>query len=173
MYKRGKRKYISSTNIENMFRVAVEKYNFSLDKKEYSKLLEIINNYIFDIILHDSSEYRLPKKLGSIRIKRTKFKYKLDENGRVKKNQMKVDFNSSKKLWREKYPNKTWQEIKEIPDKPLIYYLNKHTNNYYNKFYWDKRTSTLKNQSIYKLDIIRNRKQELSRLSKQNKIYYE
>lgn len=173
MYKRGKRKDITSISTRDIFNVAKKKYAFSLDYSEFSKLLSIINNYIFNIILYDNDEYRFPKNIGVFRIKRTQFKLKLDENGKVKTNQMHINFKASKELWKRKYPSKTWQEIKDIPNKPNIYYLNKHTNGIYNQFYWDRRTSTLKNQTFYKLDVIRERKKELSELSKQNKIYYE
>jgi len=172
MFKRGKRTYLSKYSTKDIFKVAKEKHGFSGDLSEFSDALDVITNHIFNIILYDSGEYKFTRQLGSIRIKNTKFKLKLNEDGSVKKNQLKVNFKASKELWKEKYPDKTWEEIKNIPNKPLVYFLNKHSNGKYNKFYWDKRASTVKNQSIYKLDIIRPRRIELSELSKQNKIYY-
>lgn len=34
----------------------------------------------------------------------------------------KLDYNACRKLWKEMYPDKTWKEIYEIPNKPRLYY---------------------------------------------------
>jgi len=173
MYKRGKRKHISNYNFIDIYKTAVSKYDIKLSKEEFTEAYDLIIDAIFKIVIDEVCEYNLPHKLGTFRVKRCKSNILLDENNKVITTNLKVNFNASKKLWRKKYPDKTWEEIKNISDKPLVYFLNKHTNGYYNKFYWDKRSCMVKNQSIYTLTIVRDKTKKLSEYSKLNKIYYE
>lgn len=173
MYKRGNRTYIADYTTKDVSIIARRDYNVKLSRKKFSEALELIINYIFELILEEGDEYRLPKQLGTLRVKRIKFKLRLGEDGNVNKNSLIPNFHACKQLWKSTYPDKSWEEIKNIKYKPMVYFLNKHTNGYYNKFYWDKRTSTVKNQSLYKINIVRERTAQLSLLSKQNKIYYE
>lgn len=40
-------------------------------------------------------------------------------------------------------------ELKAIPDKKLIVHVNDHSNGYFNRWYWDKRLTNIKNQTAY------------------------
>ena len=170
---RGKRKYISDYTTADIYRDYRNIYKGTLSKKEFSHYYKVIIDFILKKVLNDSEEYIFPFRLGTFRIKRTKYVLKTDENNKVITNGLKIDFKSSWNLWHRQYPNLTDKEIINIKGKKNIYFLNEHSNGYYNKFYWDKRTCVGKNQSVFKLYINRDRKRDLAFLSKQNKIYYE
>ena len=52
-------------------------------------------------------------------------------------------------LWNELYPNKTKEELKDIPNKKLIIHTNDHSNSTLLKWYWDKRMSNVTNHQAY------------------------
>jgi len=173
MIKRGNRKFISDYNVLDMYKYCKKEHGLKLTKKEFIEHLNEITEYIVNRILFEADEYKLPHKLGHLRIKRRKQVLRLDAEGKLLVNKMMIDFNSCWKLWREQYPGKTDEEIAKIPNKKKVYFLNDHSHGYYNKFYWDKRSCVVQFNSIYKLEINRNWKQMLTKLSKQNMIYYE
>tara|TARA_R110000744_G_scaffold324921_1_gene430745 strand:- start:339 stop:803 length:465 start_codon:yes stop_codon:yes gene_type:complete len=93
-----------------------------VDKKTYRKICDEFNKLIIDEILIDSSEIRLPYRLGTLRIKKSKMKY--DD-----KNKLKIDWAASKKTGKR------------------IYHLNDHTGGYKYRFYWTK--GIVKNITAY------------------------
>ena len=77
---------------------------------------------LIEEILLNSEEVRLPYRLGTVRIKKSKMKY--DD-----KNKLKIDWAKSKKLGKR------------------IYHLNDHTGGYNYRFYWTK--GIVKNITAY------------------------
>lgn len=173
MIKRGNRAYITDFLIKDLYKYVKKEYELNIPQAEFTKMLEEIISHIMNKILYYGHEYNIPHKLGHLRIKRNKNKFELDESGKVKTNKLKINYKESWNLWRTLYPNKTDEEIADIPNKKLIYYLNDNSHGYYNKFYWDKRSCIVRFHSIYKLEINREWKKILHLLSEQNMIYYE
>ena len=93
-----------------------------VDKQIYRKICDEFNKLLVDEILISSEEIRLPYRLGTIRIKKSKMKY--DD-----KNKLKIDWAASKKLGKR------------------IYHLNDHTGGYKYRFYWTK--GIVKNITAY------------------------
>mgnify|MGYP003150369870 CR=1 FL=1 len=93
-----------------------------VDKSLYQTICDEFNKLLIDEILINSEEMRLPYRLGTIRIKKSKMKY--DD-----KNKLKIDWATSKKLGKR------------------IYHLNDHTGGYKYKFYWTK--GIVKNITAY------------------------
>ena len=93
-----------------------------VDKSLYQTICDEFNKLIIDEILINSEEIRLPYRLGTIRIKKSKMKYE-------DKNKLKIDWAASKKLGKR------------------IYHLNDHTGGYKYKFYWTK--GIVKNITAY------------------------
>lgn len=93
-----------------------------VDKVLYQTICDEFNKLLIDEILINSEEVRLPYRLGTIRVKKSKMKYE-------DKNKLKIDWAASKKL------NKR------------IYHLNDHTGGYKYKFYWTK--GIVKNITAY------------------------
>ena len=93
-----------------------------IDKQTYRRICDEFNKLFIDEILISSEEMRLPYRLGTIRVKKSKMKY--DD-----KNKLKIDWAASKKLGKR------------------IYHLNDHTGGYKYRFYWTK--GIVKNITAY------------------------
>ena len=93
-----------------------------VDKKLFRKICDDFNRMLIEEILLNSEEVRLPYRLGTVRIKKSKMKY--DD-----KNKLKIDWAASKKLGKR------------------IYHLNDHTGGYKYRFYWTK--GIVKNITAY------------------------
>ena len=93
-----------------------------VDKQTFRKICDEFNKLIIDEILINSEDVRLPYRLGTIRIKKSKMKY--DD-----KNKLKIDWAASRKLGKR------------------IYHLNDHTGGYKYRFYWTK--GIVKNITAY------------------------
>ena len=93
-----------------------------VDRSLYQTICDEFNKLLIDEVLISSEEIRLPYRLGTIRIKKSKMKY--DD-----KNKLKIDWAASKKLGKR------------------IYHLNDHTGGYKYKFYWTK--GVVKNITAY------------------------
>ena len=93
-----------------------------VDKQKFRKICDEFNKLLIDEILVNSEEMRLPYRLGTIRIKKSKMKY--DD-----KNKLKIDWAASRKLGKR------------------IYHLNDHTGGYKYRFYWTK--GIVKNITAY------------------------
>ena len=93
-----------------------------VDKQMFRKICDEFNKLVIDEILVNSEEVRLPYRLGTIRVKKSKMKY--DD-----KNKLKIDWAASRKLGKR------------------IYHLNDHTGGYKYRFYWTK--GIVKNITAY------------------------
>ena len=93
-----------------------------VDKQKFRKICDEFNKLFIDEILVNSEEMRLPYRLGTVRIKKSKMKY--DD-----KNKLKIDWAASRKLGKR------------------IYHLNDHTGGYKYRFYWTK--GIVKNITAY------------------------
>lgn len=125
-----------------------ENKNSKIDRKTYVNICHDFNKVISQKIIKESFEFKLPFRLGYLRIKSFKIEPKI-VNGKLDKNKLAPDWDTTWKYWHKIYPDKTRKEIKLIANKKLIYHLNEHTDGYTMKWYWDKRFSCFKNQSVY------------------------
>lgn len=112
--------------------------------KIFRDICEDFNKELSNEIL-EGYFFKMPYRLGTLRIK----KRKIDINN------LKPDFglfNKSNEIYKNKH-------------------LNEHSNNYYVRYYWTKRTETLiKNKSIYSFIPTRANKRELAKRIKENTI---
>lgn len=112
-------------------------------------VLRDFNNELSKLLIEDGAEFKMPVRLGSLRIKKYKRKIIINEDGTVDKKRMSVNWRESKELWKREYPGKTPEELKLIKYKPLIYYLNEHTDGYRFLLFWNKIGSNAKNRGLY------------------------
>lgn len=97
---------------------------YYIDYKTYRQICETFNKEIFKLIIEEGYFFKMPYRLGTIRIKKRK----------IDLNKLKPDFG----LY-----NKTEESLKNK-------HLNEHSNNYYVRFYWNKQQDTIvKNKSYY------------------------
>lgn len=147
-----------------------------LSQKQFTKITKNFFEVTTDKMMLENFEMVFPKRLGNLRIVKEKYKVKLTPEGDLDKRKLKVDYAATKKMWREEYPDKTMEEIFTIPQKPVIYHQNKHTNGYICKWYWDKRTCMVRNATYYKFSSARAVKRKLAKLLKNTELnlnFYE
>ena len=172
-FKRGKRALLADTSSRDM-------YNFYKERckpnpLEYSKFISIWKRFIelrLQMVVFENSEFHMPYRLGSIRIKIGGDSVRLKKDGTLK---LIPDWGASKKLWKEQYPGLTPEEIKAIPNKEKVYFLNEHTDGKVLHWHWDKQTSNFKNKGVYRIHMNRKWKKMLtSKIKTTKKIeYYE
>lgn len=119
-----------------------------LCRKEYINTCYLINQKISDRMVKDSLQFKIPFRLGTLSITKNKMKIKIKDN-KVQTNKLKVDYGATWKYWAEIYPDLTREEIKQIPNKTVIYYTNDHTNGYIMKWRWIKRGANVINLKVY------------------------
>lgn len=117
--------------------------------RSYVDMCHLFNKKISNSIIKNSTEFRLFNRLGLLRIKAFKLTLKFKEDGRLDTRKNAVDWPKTKQLWHDMYPDKTDEEIKAIPNKKVVIFLNEHSNGYTMKWYWDKRVCNFKNQTVY------------------------
>jgi len=125
-----------------------KKIDTKIDRKTYVEICKAFNIKISDKIVRESYEFRMPFRLGYIRIKSRKHKI-VFKNGKLDTSKMPIDWNTTWETWREDYPDLTDNEIKQIPNKKLIVHTNEHSNGFIMKWYWDRRVSNVRNQFAY------------------------
>lgn len=171
---RGKGKVTSDYSLKDIYKFyKAHSDGEVVSYKEFRRYVTLITSYIMHNILYEKMEFIVPQRLGSFRIKRRKNKIIIGDDGEVQTNYLKPDYKKCWGLWREQYPNTPDEDIAKIPNKEHIYHLNQHSDGYYNRFFWDKLTCNIRNQTAYSFTLIRKWKQEINRLSNQNEMYYE
>lgn len=176
MYKRGKGKVKTDFGLKEIYDFYYEKYSNTVDKSLYRKICKEFNENILKDAIYEGRDFSMGARLGSIRIRKFNNKIKLGEDGNIA-TKFKVNWNKTLKKWEELYPDKTPEEIKNIPNKPLIFHLNEHTDGWVMKWYWDKITCNVVNQSAYRFEPQREIKREAAKAWKTipglKNIYYE
>jgi len=147
-------------------------------KANYSIFRDVIKDFnaeITKLLIEEGAEFKMPVRLGTIRIRKYKQKIKFNDDGSVDKKGMGVNWPESKKLWQREYPGKTSEELKLIRNKQLVYYLNEHTDGYRFILYWNKKGSNAKNRTLYSFVFTYSNNRHLASILKgDNKAeYYE
>src|SRR5690606_32617704 len=120
-----------------------EESKYNIDWKLYKLICGEFNKRIMKAIIEDGYFFKMPYRLGTIRIRKKENKlHQLRRNWGL--------YNTSNG---------------EIKNK----YLNEHTDNQYVRFYWNKltRDSLVKNKTIYSFIPTRENKRYLSKLLKE------
>jgi hypothetical protein len=119
-----------------------------VDRKKYVNICHRINTALSDKIIKESFEFKMPFRLGSISIKKSKTSIHV-KNGKLEKNKLIPDWASTWEYWMKENPGLTRKEINQIKDKVIIYNMNDHTNGYVMRWKWDKSTCNLPNHTVY------------------------
>jgi len=105
-------------------------------------------------IVEEGKDFNMPYRLGSVGIRKQKIRVKMNPDGSIDKRYLRPDWNATKELWARD------EEAKET--KRLVFHLNKHFGGYNAKWFWDKSTCIVKNQTAYSLTMSRENKRKLS-----------
>jgi hypothetical protein len=171
---RGKGKIKTDKGIREAYKIYKEEGGI-LKYSLFSKIIREANDSIIDLIIKESLEFNMPRRIGTLRIRKFPTKT-VDKNGNSIYKRRRPDWAKTKKLWAEKYPGKTMEELKQIPDKPLVRHLNEHSNQYAYTFHYNKNLGKYKNKSTYSFTPARGAKNLLAATIKDPNIrvdYYE
>lgn len=109
---------------------------------------------VVDGIVTEGKDFTMPFRLGSVGIRKQKIRVKMNEDGSIDKRYLRPDWKATKELWaRDEEAKKT---------KRIVFHLNKHFGGYNCKWFWDKSTCAVKNQSAYSLTMSRKNKRKLA-----------
>ena len=175
-FKRKENKVKIDFGLKDICKYYQEHSRDPIEKSLIGRILREYNTEILRMMIYDGLDYSMSHRIGSFRIKKFDNSLKLNDEGEIA-NKLRPDWAKTKEKWAELYKGASAEEIKKIPDKPIIYHLNNHTDGYVFRWYWDKVTSNIKNQSVYKFAPIRQMKREAAQAWKKHPelrtLYYE
>ena len=178
MYKprRGKNKVKIDFSVPDIYKAYKKTVASPVEKVLFTELLREYNTEVLRMIVFDGMDYSISNRVGSLRIKKFDNSLRLNKQGEVA-NKLRPDWPKTHKRWEQLYPGKTFEELKKIPNKPIVCHLNEHSDGFVFKWYWDKVTSNLRNQSAYKFEPVRDMKRLAAKawktIPKLKDIYYE
>lgn len=173
-YKRGEGKNNCDYSTSSLYKEYKKSVKDSVPYVLYVKFIKEYNERIISAVIYDALEYRMPYRLGYLRIQKRKLvPYIVDD--KVITKHISIDWKRTLDSWRKKSPGLTDEEIKLIPNKKVLLQRNEHSNGFSVRFLWDKRYSVAVNQSSYIFKATRTAKEELARFIKKTGIvdYFE
>ncbi len=173
VYKRGARKVLADYKFGDIYRFYKERYGEeALPKSVVHEIYKRLFPEIIKLIVFENLDYRMPARLGSLRVRKKLAVPLLDKDGNLDTRSMSINYKATKKLWEKLYPGKTAEELKLIEGKKIIRETNDHTNNYRLYWFWDKLTSNVANQFVYYINVCRDGDMVLSHAVKHNNLNY-
>lgn len=141
-------------------------YNVSTPK--YGSIFKDINSGIMNLILLQNFEFKMPCRLGTIKVIKYKHSLKFKSDGTVDKKSWGVNWKETLLLWE--------RDEESRINKKLVYHLNDHTNGFVCKFKWNKRGCNIPNHFYYKFIASREHKRNLNKYLKDKSLnidFYE
>lgn len=171
MKKRTEGKNNSDFGIRDIYNTFPDKDK--INYKLFASILKEVNEEMIKLTILHNQKISLPN-LGSISIVKYKKNF-FDKDGNLT-NKSVIDYGETNKLWRNLYPNKSYEEILTIKDKPVIFQTNDHFNGYFCKFKWENFNSKLKGKRGYQFKATRGNNRYLTSCLKDEKLnldFYE
>jgi hypothetical protein len=122
--------------------------------KEFRAIWTTFIDKVTTSIVESGKDFSMPYRLGSVGIRKRKIVVKMNPDGTIDKRFLRPDWNATKQLWAE--------DPEAMKEKRLVFHLNKHFNGYNAKWFWDKSTCIVTNQTAYSLTMSRDNKRKLS-----------
>lgn len=172
-FKRGKRKLIASYKTKDFYIFYKKKYTTrAVDFKTFTSLWDKFIDLRMQLVIYNNLEFHMPNRFGSIIVNSVGEVIKIKKNGKLRTI---PDWGESKKLWEKMYPDKTSEDIKNIKDKPTVYFTNDHSNGKFVKIIWDKTSCNFKLHSYYSFKPVRKWSVKVAQYIKTTKTmhYYE
>ena len=141
-----------------------DKYKYLIHPRTFSNILKDFNLEIARMILEENLEFRMPASMGTVRVRKYKKRIKFNEDGTVDRKNTPINWKASKDLWAKEYPGLSPEELKQIKGKPMVYYLNEHTEGYVFRLYWNKRNCAIKGKKHYSAVFTRTNNRRISEL---------
>jgi nucleoid DNA-binding protein len=157
-YDKGEHRYKNLNSLKESFKFYKKKYPKTVvTKKKYNLVCTTFFKEIVKFVL-EGKEFKLPFGLGKFSI--VKRKNMMDN--------LKVDWKSTVELWDEKYGRGIDKyAYSDIKDKPLVRYMNNHTNKHYYRWFWERGRIT--NIKTYAFKPVRSVTKEVGRVIREDK----
>jgi len=164
--KRSKAKIKIHYGMLDFYKYYRKEYNHDIPYIVYSDINKKLNDIVSNSIIYNNYDFRFPNLRFTLSIAKKKHKIRFDEKGNPIIKWLPIDYQATKKLWLEVYPNKTEEEIIKIPNRPRVYLKNKHTHGYIYKWVFNKYNSNCLNKSVYYFDTTRAHARNLAKFIK-------
>jgi len=143
--------------------------SFTEDPVDYQTFVKAWKDFaeiITDDIAYTGKDFIMPFRIGTLGVRKHKILVKVNSDGTIDKRSLRPDWSATKKLWEKD------EQAKE--NKQLVFHLNKHFGGYNCKWFWDKTTCSIKNQTAYSLVMSRTNKRKLAKAIFAGEVdYYE
>lgn len=166
VFKRGKGKYNTDYSSDDIYKFYVKSSKHPVDKSLYMRILKDMYGEFIKMCIFENVELILPASLGKLRIQKKKVNIYVDKEGNLVKPILPPDWKKTKELWEKKYGKLSPEEYDKIEDKPVVPLINEHSDGYRYRWFWDKITSKVLNQSVYHLRMTRTYKTMLAKAIK-------
>ena len=126
-----------------------------VDMSTFRRVWETFAEDVIRGIALEGKDFNMPS-LGAVGIRKQKVIVAMTPDGDIDKRYLRPDWKATKLLWaRDEIAKKS---------KQLVYHLNKHFNGYNCKWFWDKSTCSVINNTAYSLTMTRANKRFLAQV---------
>jgi hypothetical protein len=146
-------KVICDYGMGDYYKFYLATYKEKVDRNTYGNVITDFNEQLKELIILENLSYTMPGINFQLVLKKEKRKPKI-KNGKLLNN-IPVDWKSTNALWERD------AEAKE--KKLLVRYNNSHTSGYVFRVYFKKFGAKIKNRSVYKFQVNREFKRQISR----------
>jgi len=137
------------------------------DFRTFKRVWETFIDEVVKSITLDGKDFNMPS-LGSLGIRKQKVIVAMTPEGDIDKRYLRPDWAKTKELWARD------EEAKKR--KQLVFHLNKHFNGFNCKWFWDKSSCSVINNTAYSLTMTRANKRLLAEVINNENLdvdYYE
>lgn len=157
-----------SIDLYNYYKSLIEKNSkYDIKQKVFSSIIKDFNETLYqrEIVLNNH-EFTIPCRLGTLRIKQFKRRYKIDENNKLI-SKLACNYKATRELWA--------KNPKAKENKKLIFHENTHSDGYEFRCHWSKKKSNTPCKSFYQFIPCRTNKRFISECIKKgiNLKFYE
>lgn len=147
-------------NIRNSYKTYKELSEDPIDFQSYLDISHLYLSFLVEKVIK-GDEVTLPARMGTLEIRGTKEKVKINETGEI--TGLSPNWKKTIELWNRDPISKE--------KKKIVYNTNEHSSNVRYRFVWKKSRVLVSNKTLYSLKMSRGNKRLLSSLIKQGKEY--
>ncbi len=159
---RGKGKHRTDFVLRNIYKYYVAKHGKAVPYGVFAKVCQQINEQLMVESITTGCDIFLPAHMGTLGIRKYKCNAFFLDDGSLKTAHLPIDFKATKLLW--------LKDPKTREEKKVVRLVNSHTDGFRYRFYWDKRTSNIQNQTVYSFLPARSHSRKLSEVLKNEDI---
>lgn len=138
-----------------LYRIRANAYNF--ERTSIKTYIYIVNGFIKFLMekVFTGRDIRLPADMGTLGIRGTKVKPRIDDNGNIRG--LAPNWPQTLKLWEENPEAKA--------EKRIVYCFNEHSNGLRFRFVWGKANCAFTNKTVYSLQLSRPNKRRVNKMA--------